>query len=93
MVLRDDHPQEPGIGVPAVVIPLTTQHYPMLQRNLLYTAVTRGKRLVVIIGQETPPVEAPVLVAAGASAAPLSRSNYPEHYGCGFHRRPSRISR
>jgi hypothetical protein len=28
----------------AVVIPLTTQHYPMLQRVLLYTAVTRGKR-------------------------------------------------
>ena len=37
---------------PAVVIPLTTQHYPMLQRNLLYTAVTRGKRLVVIVGQK-----------------------------------------
>ena len=34
------------------VIPLTTQHYPMLQRNLLYTAVTRGKRLVVIVGQK-----------------------------------------
>src|SRR3982751_5744660 len=36
---------------PAVVIPLTTQHYPMLQRNLVYTAVTRGKRLVVLVGQ------------------------------------------
>src|SRR5204862_7355112 len=34
----------------AVVIPLTTQHYPMLQRNLVYTGVTRGKRLVVIGG-------------------------------------------
>ena len=34
-----------------MVIPLTTQHYPMLQRNLLYTAVTRGKRLVVLVGQ------------------------------------------
>ena len=33
-----------GSEYPAVVIPLTTQHYPMLQRNLLYTAVTRGKR-------------------------------------------------
>ena len=40
-----------GSEYPAVVIPLTTQHYPMLQRNLLYTAVTRGKRLVVIVGQ------------------------------------------
>ena len=34
-----------------MVIPLTTQHYPMLQRNLVYTGVTRGKRLVVLIGQ------------------------------------------
>jgi exodeoxyribonuclease V alpha subunit len=36
----------------AVIIPLTTQHYPMLQRNLIYTGVTRGKRLVVIVGQK-----------------------------------------
>ena len=35
-----------------MVIPLTTQHYPRLQRNLLHTAVTRGKRLVVIVGQK-----------------------------------------
>jgi exodeoxyribonuclease V alpha subunit len=35
----------------AVVIPLTTQPYPMLQRNLVYTGVTRGKRLVVLVGQ------------------------------------------
>ena len=41
-----------GSEYPAVVIPLTTQHYPMLQRNLLYTAVTRGRRLVVIVGQK-----------------------------------------
>jgi hypothetical protein len=33
-----------------VVIPLATQHYMMLQRSLLYTAVTRGKKLVVIVG-------------------------------------------
>ena len=37
---------------PAVVIPLMTQHYAMLQRNLLYTGVTRGKRLVVLVGQK-----------------------------------------
>ena len=43
---------KPGFEYPAVVIPLTTQHYPMLQRNLLYTAVTRGKRLVVIVGRK-----------------------------------------
>jgi exodeoxyribonuclease V alpha subunit len=32
------------------VLPLATQHYMMLQRSLLYTAVTRGKRLVVVVG-------------------------------------------
>ncbi|WP_456151613.1 ATP-binding domain-containing protein [Defluviicoccus vanus] len=41
-----------GSEYPAVVIPLTTQHYPMLQRNLLYIAVTRGRRLVVVVGQK-----------------------------------------
>jgi exodeoxyribonuclease V alpha subunit len=41
-----------GSEYPAVVIPLTTQHYPMLKRNLIYTAVTRGRRLVVIVGQK-----------------------------------------
>jgi exodeoxyribonuclease V alpha subunit len=40
-----------GSEYPAVVIPLTTQHYPMLRRNLLYTGVTRGRRLVVIVGE------------------------------------------
>jgi exodeoxyribonuclease V alpha subunit len=39
-----------GSEYPAVVIPLLTQHYLMLQRNLLYTAITRGKRLVVLVG-------------------------------------------
>jgi exodeoxyribonuclease V alpha subunit len=34
-----------------VVIPVNTQHYTMLARNLLYTGVTRGKKLVVLIGQ------------------------------------------
>ena len=40
-----------GSEYPAVVIPMVTQHFPMLQRNLLYTGVTRGRRLVVIVGQ------------------------------------------
>ena len=40
-----------GSEYPAVVIPLAMQHYLLLQRNLIYTAVTRGKRLVVVIGQ------------------------------------------
>jgi exodeoxyribonuclease V alpha subunit len=38
-----------GSEYPAVVIPLLTQHYVMLSRNLLYTAVTRGKKLVVLV--------------------------------------------
>jgi exodeoxyribonuclease V alpha subunit len=41
-----------GSEYPAVVIPVTTQHYTLLQRNLLYTGVTRGKRLVVLVGQK-----------------------------------------
>ena len=41
-----------GSEYPAVVIPMTTQHYALLQRNLLYTGITRGKRLVVLVGQK-----------------------------------------
>ena len=41
-----------GSEYPAVVIPVLTQHYAMLQRDLLYTGVTRGKRLVVLVGQK-----------------------------------------
>lgn len=40
-----------GSEYPAVVIPISTQHYVLLARNLIYTGVTRGKKLVVIIGQ------------------------------------------
>jgi exodeoxyribonuclease V alpha subunit len=43
--------QAQGSEYLAVAILLTTQHYPMLARNLLYTGVTRGKRLVVLVGQ------------------------------------------
>ncbi|MEJ2477703.1 MAG: ATP-dependent RecD-like DNA helicase [Desulfobacterales bacterium] len=39
-----------GAEYPAVIMPLVTQHFVMLQRNLLYTAITRGKQLVVLIG-------------------------------------------
>ncbi|MBC1260753.1 ATP-dependent RecD-like DNA helicase [Synechococcus sp. BSF8S] len=41
-----------GSEYPAVVIPLLTQHYAMLQRNLVYTGITRGKQLVVLVGQK-----------------------------------------
>lgn len=40
-----------GSEYPAVVIPLAMQHYTLLERNLIYTGVTRGKKLVIIIGQ------------------------------------------
>jgi exodeoxyribonuclease V alpha subunit len=39
-----------GSEYPAVIIPILTQHYILLQRNLIYTAVTRGKKLVVLVG-------------------------------------------
>ena len=41
-----------GSEYPAVVIPMMTQHFAMLQRNLIYTGVTRGKKLVVLVGQK-----------------------------------------
>ncbi|MEW6202858.1 MAG: ATP-dependent RecD-like DNA helicase [bacterium] len=39
-----------GSEYPVVVFPITTYHYPMLQRNLLYTAITRAKEMVVMVG-------------------------------------------
>jgi exodeoxyribonuclease V alpha subunit len=41
-----------GSEYPAVVIPISTQHYLMLKRNLIYTGITRGKTLVVLVGQK-----------------------------------------
>ena len=41
-----------GSEYPAVVIPMAKQHYMMLRRNLLYTGVTRGKRLVILVGEK-----------------------------------------
>jgi exodeoxyribonuclease V alpha subunit len=41
-----------GSEYPAVVLPLLTQHYVMLQRNLLYTAMTRARKLAVIVGSK-----------------------------------------
>ena len=40
-----------GSEFPVVVIPLAMQQYLLLQRNLIYTGITRGKRLVVVVGQ------------------------------------------
>ena len=63
-----------------MVIPLTTSHWTMLARNLLYTGVTRGKRLVVLIGQR----KAIGIAVRGGNQKPrwtklgawLSRSDY-----------------
>ena len=41
-----------GNEYPAVIVPILTQHYVLLQRNLLYTAITRGKKLVLLIGSK-----------------------------------------
>jgi len=41
-----------GSEYPVVIIPISTQHYMMLKRNLIYTGITRGKRLVVLVGQK-----------------------------------------
>ena len=41
-----------GSEYPAVVIPLMMQHYMMLRRNLLHTGITRGRKLVVLVGQK-----------------------------------------
>ena len=41
-----------GSEYPAVILPLTTQHYLLLQRNLIYTGITRAKRLMVLIGSK-----------------------------------------
>ena len=41
-----------GSEFPVVVMPVSTQHFTLLARNLLYTGITRGKKLVVLIGQK-----------------------------------------
>ena len=63
-----------GSEFPAVVIPVHTQHYMMLQRNLLYTGVTRGKSLVVLIG------------TTKAVAIAVNRADATRRY-CGLRRR------
>jgi exodeoxyribonuclease V alpha subunit len=39
-----------GSEYPCVIVPVHTQHFMMLQRNLLYTAITRGRKLVILVG-------------------------------------------
>ena len=54
-----------GSEYPCVVIPITTSSWMMLQRNLLYTAVTRGKKLVVLVGSTKAIGQAVRVAAAG----------------------------
>ena len=56
-----------GSEYPAVVIPVMTQHYTMLQRNLLYTGVSRGKKLVVLVGQKRRSLLPCAIYPAGAA--------------------------
>ena len=49
--LCHNHPQEPGLRIPGSGDPAGDEHCMILARNLLYTGVTRGKRLVVLVGQ------------------------------------------
>jgi exodeoxyribonuclease V alpha subunit len=65
-----------GSEYPAVVIPLMTQHYAMLQRNLLYTGVTRGRRLVVLVGQKK---AAAIAVRAGGVGRSWASGCAPAH--------------
>jgi exodeoxyribonuclease V alpha subunit len=58
-----------GSEYPAVVMPMTTQHYMMLRRNLFYTAVTRAEKLAVLVGSRQA-----VHIAVNNDDAPLRRS-------------------
>jgi len=53
---------------------LTTQNYPMLQRNLIYTPVTRGRRLVMLVGQRR---ALAFSVASKSNARPMSLTQNP----------------
>jgi len=78
-----------GSEYPAVIIPVLTQHYAMLQRNLLYTGVTRGKRLVVLVGQKKAIAIAVRNVSGRRRWSKLqewlaSRSVFPQSVGAGL---------
>jgi exodeoxyribonuclease V alpha subunit len=62
-----------GSEYPAIVLPLTTSAWQMLQRNLLYTAVTRAKRLVVLVGSRRALWKAVHTVGAGRRNTALAQ--------------------
>ena len=65
-----------GSEFPVVVIPLLTQHYMMLQRNLLYTAITRARKLVVLVGSKK------AIAMAVKNNRPALRNTRLERYLC-----------
>ena len=73
-----------GSGYPAVVIPLTTSAWMMLQRNLLYTAVTRAKRLVVLVGSKRALAKAVRTPGAGRRYTALTKRLQPGRMGPGY---------
>ena len=70
-----------------MITPMLTQHYPMLQRNLFYTGVTRGKRLHVGDGRERPSKDVKSAASRSYSAARPSparlRPTPPADFACG----------
>ena len=68
--------KSPGSEYPAVVVPVLAQHYATLKRNLLYTGVTSGKRLMVLVGQKKA-VTVAVRNASALRAAGSSTSGWP----------------
>ena len=66
-----------GSEYPAVVIPVLTQHYPMLQRNLLYTGITRGKRLMVLVGSRKAIAIASAISPGGAGGRSFGNGSGP----------------
>jgi len=76
-----------GSEYPAVIIPVLTQHYPMLQRNLLYTGITRGKRLVVLVGQKKA-----VAIAVRNISGRRRWSKLQEWLGAAAHPSPRRLA-
>ncbi|HEY8473270.1 MAG TPA: ATP-dependent RecD-like DNA helicase [Natronosporangium sp.] len=76
-----------GSEYPAVVVPLTMSAYPMLQRNLLYTAVTRAKRLVVLVGSRKALALTIRAAGTGRRHTSLTHRLLPRAVECGDDRR------
>ncbi len=74
-----------GSEYPAVILPLHTTHYPMLQRNLLYTALTRARRLLVLVGMKK------ALAIAVRNDATLRRASRLTDRLVGFDRRDQAV--